>query len=97
MALLSDEGGVTLAMSPTLYWEGLWAWVARLEMDGVERMEAELERLVKAFAFLSRPKEAKERRLAREMDPMMEPWKVLVLVVMVLSGSTSASASAVAG
>lgn len=80
MALASDKGGVrgvTLAISPMLNCETLCECFFRLVIDGDERREEVLvERLARALEVFSRARAAKERRLAREMEPMTEPWNV---------------------
>ena len=43
-------------------------------MDGVDRMGTEPGKLEGAAAFLSRPRDAKDRRPALEREPMMEDW-----------------------
>ena len=88
LVLLSDNGGVSgeaPAASLTLTWEGLRECFDKLPDEAEERKVALVvppmaDRLAKAFEVFSRAKAAKDRRLRREIDPITDPVKPVVLV-----------------
>lgn len=101
LVLLSDNGGVngeTPEASLTLTWEGLRECFDKLPDEAEERRVAfavppMAERLARAFEVFSRARAAKERRLRREIEPITEPVKLVVLVkaaVLVVGGATAA-------
>jgi hypothetical protein len=102
LALLSDKGGVkgeAPAASLVLTSEGLRECLDKLP-DEAEERRVELvvppmaERFARALEVFSRAKAAKERRLRREIEPITDPVKlvVLVLIAEVLFGGVATAA-----
>lgn len=100
LVLLSDNGGVSgdaPVASLTLTWESLRECFDKLPDEAEERRVALVvppmaERLAKAFEVFSRAKAAKDRRLRREIDPITDPVKLVVLVnveVLVVGAATA--------
>lgn len=89
LVLPSDNGGVsglTPPISWMLIWDGLRECFERLPAEADVRSEELVvlpiaERLARALEVFSRAKAANDRRLRREIEPITEPVKLDVVVV----------------